>query len=601
MFEERQSGGDTAGWDGADWDGADWDGAGWDAPLPSPDGPERSEDGYRAEVDWLIGHDPQNRPGPSAAQLIGRGEAEPVTPALIAALQTVDPATVDEDLRVGLSRAWDRAANYCHGQRALAAAAVVVASPDGVEVPRELHAAGQLGAALGLGRVAADELVTAATALPRLPAARAMTLAGDLTWRKAASLATATLALTSDQARRVEQAVLPAAAHQPAGRFDAAVRRAVDQVDPDGADARRRQQRRDIRMARHHYGDGRAQIFLDLPSEHADRIWLAADTWARRRKAAGDRRSLQELRVNAWLSWADSFLSHGDPHTCDNDGHHPPVTDEASADDEPDDTAPAADTAPAVVPASADGEPVVAPGSGSSAPRRHGRPVVQTLVWDLTSLLGLTRHCGLLLDSTTILAPATLAGMITAGVRVRRAVLDGDGHLIDLTARSWLLAGTDGASHRSPVDLLLTTTGRHADLPADQQQALHDLEHTDPALAAVLRELLDHPLTAHNLDGRPGDDHASAALAAYMCLRAGHPVNPAAGTSPANAADLDHHQPHADGGATIRTNLGPLTRRWHRLKTFDGWTVQQTPDGWQWTSPTGRHYLIEPFDYRLGP
>jgi hypothetical protein len=227
--------------------------------------------------------------------------------------------------------------------------------------------------------------------------------------------------------------------------------------------------------------------------------------------------------------------------------------------------------------------------------------VVQTLVWDLTSLLGLTRHCGLLLDSATILAPATVGEMITAGVRVRRAVLDGNGHLIDLTARSWLLAGTDGASHRSPVELLLTTTGRHPDLPPDQQRALHDLEAADPALAAVLRELLDHPLTAHNLDGRPGDDHASAALAAYMCLRAGHPVNPAAGTSPANAADLDHHQPHADGGATIRHNLGPLTRRWHRLKTFDGWTVQQTPDGWQWTSPTGRHYLIEPFDYRLGP
>jgi hypothetical protein len=74
-----------------------------------------------------------------------------------------------------------------------------------------------------------------------------------------------------------------------------------------------------------------------------------------------------------------------------------------------------------------------------------------------------------------------------------------------------------------------------------------------------------------------------------------------AGPTNASAADLDHHTARRDGGHTTRTNLGPLVRRWHRLKTFDDWTVQQTNRHWEWTSPTGRRYKTEPHDYRLGP
>ena len=65
--------------------------------------------------------------------------------------------------------------------------------------------------------------------------------------------------------------------------------------------------------------------------------------------------------------------------------------------------------------------------------------------------------------------------------------------------------------------------------------------------------------------------------------------------------DVEHHIARSAGGTTTRLNLGPVIRRWHRLKTFDGWTITQTLQGWLWTSPTGRKYLIEPFDYRLGP
>ena len=241
------------------------------------------------------------------------------------------------------------------------------------------------------------------------------------------------------------------------------------------------------------------------------------------------------------------------------------------------------------------------PESSPSVPRRQGRAVVQTVVWDLTSLLGLTRHTGLLLDSTTVIAPSTVRELIAGGIRIRRGLIDGNGHLVDLTPRAWFLPAADGSTHRTPAELLLTTTARLDDQPPAVQTALHDLDAPDPTLAAVLRELLAFPVTAGELDAHPDDEKPSARLAAYVCLRAGHPVNPGAGPSPANAGDNDHHTARSQGGQTVRANLGPLTRRWHRLKTFNRWSVRQTTEGWHWTSPTGRSYLIEPFDYRLGP
>jgi hypothetical protein len=554
----------------------------WDAvdpatgdPMCSYDEPELTEADYLAQVERMIAADPENRPEPTAAEVIARGQTEPLTSALVAQLEAIDVCALDEDEAIGYAVAAARVRNRWDALSGLAVARATAVSRDCAEVPRELHAAGQLGAALGLGRGAADTLVTASTELAgRLPATQQLALAGNLSWRKATSLATCTLALTDDQASQVEDKVLPRSWGQPPGKFDAAVRKAVDLVDPDGIDTRAKQRREDIRMVRHHYGNGMAQIFLDMPSEEAERSWLAADTWARRRKNDGDPRTLDQLRVACWVAWSDSFLSHSDPLVCERDNHHAP---------------PAAEQTPAP-----------APESSPSLPHRHGRQVVQTVVWDLTSLLGLSNHGGLLLDSNAVIGPGTVRELIASGVRVRRGIIDGNGHLIDLTPKAWFLPPTDGSAHRTPVELMLTTSQPDR-LPLDIHRSLRDLDATDPTLVAVLRELLAFPITAVELDAHPDDEQANARLAAFVCLRAGHPVNPGAGPTSATAADIDHHHARSQGGKTERMNLGPVARRWHRLKTFDGWTVKQTPEGWQWTSPTGRTYLVEPFDYRLGP
>jgi hypothetical protein len=142
-------------------------------------------------------------------------------------------------------------------------------------------------------------------------------------------------------------------------------------------------------------------------------------------------------------------------------------------------------------------------------------------------------------------------------------VIDPDtGEQLDLTPTSWPLPHTDGRAHRQPVALTVTTTARWDDLPADIRAAV---DGADPDLRKVLRELLDYPLTADDLDNQPDAEQPSAALAEHV------------------------------------TSRGASTERPHRIKTFTDWTVRQINRSWEWTSPTGRRYTIEPHDYRLGP
>ncbi|WP_300681213.1 HNH endonuclease signature motif containing protein [Nocardioides sp.] len=68
---------------------------------------------------------------------------------------------------------------------------------------------------------------------------------------------------------------------------------------------------------------------------------------------------------------------------------------------------------------------------------------------------------------------------------------------------------------------------------------------------------------------------------------------------PARACDLDHITPYnpndntdSPPGQTTSTNLAPLCRHHHRLKTHSGWQYQHLEPGlYLWTSPSGRTYL----------
>ena len=65
-------------------------------------------------------------------------------------------------------------------------------------------------------------------------------------------------------------------------------------------------------------------------------------------------------------------------------------------------------------------------------------------------------------------------------------------------------------------------------------------------------------------------------------------------TNRTSRCDLDHIEPHAEGGKTSTHNLCPGCRGHHRMKTAGHATYRMlTPGTYYWTLPSGTH-LVDP-------
>src|SRR3954452_8163008 len=472
---------------------------------------------------------------PTAVEVIAAGERDGVTPALVARLAGIDPASLDDDARVGLAVCWSRVRNYADAMVGrtvavqIAATSAVGGPADVVRIEAERLAAGELAAALRLGTGAADSLVFVADALARRLSATAAAVASRaVSWAKASTLAYATATLDTTTARAVEAKGLPFAATRTPVQHRDACRRWVDRIDPDGAAERRRTVQADIRLVATHHGAGMGELFAAMRSEQLDVVWTGADLWARREKEAGDPRSLDELRVAALVAWAEEFL-------------------------------------------------------GADKPERHGRPVRQRGVWDLTSLLGVTRHCAELLDAGATLPPDAAAEIVARGVRVRRMLIEpATGELLDLTPQHWPLPPADGTGGIPSVELLVAvdttlhaalTTGDLTACTGQRRALVHAtvaaLSPAPAELRAVVDAVLAAPVTAEDLDAHPHRYPPTAALAAFVPLRDRHPSPPRPTRAPPAALDTVISQ--REGGPSTKDNLHPPTRRWHLLKTHAGW------------------------------
>jgi hypothetical protein len=575
-----------------------------------------SEDEWAAWSAALIAGDPGDPADwspPSTSTVLASATHAPVTPALVAQLSALEPATLSDHDRVAAAAGWARVRDWAAARLGQTVAAHVAATKPATAVNGRIvisarrQAAAEIGAALRLGGPATDSLINTATEIAtRLPGTAEMLARGDLSWDKATALASRTVDLTPEQVAAVEERVLPAATRRIPSRHADAVRRAVDRVDPEGAAERARQARKDVALIRTHHGNGVGELLARMPAEDLDTVWTAADVWARGRKAAGDERTLDQLRVAALVHWARSFMRHGNASHCDvycdpfmPDG----CSCQQGSPTEPVAHEPAADEPPAPSPA-------------DSPPTRHGRAVAVRMLWDLPGLLGLSQLPGELADSGATLSAETMREVLARGVQLRRLLVDPTtGELADLTPRTWEVKPADGSgAHTDPVliDLILDTdvhrvltTGDVADVGAaavETAQAIADaLASADPELAATVNALIDHRLTADELDSTPGAYPASARLSEFIAARDRHPVNPTAGLSPAAAADNDHTLSVRNGGTTTRDNLASSTRRWHLLTTHGGWTVERVGRQWRWTSPSGHSFTTEPHDYRRGP
>ena len=144
-----------------------------------------------------------------------------------------------------------------------------------------------------------------------------------------------------------------------------------------------------------------------------------------------------------------------------------------------------------------------------------------------------------------------------------------------------------------PADAVETPDGRAATVEGWGAFLAERLPEFLKDLQLTIRPVID-PTTMPAADAH--DPPASMRLA--MQIRNPFDVAPY-GTRAARHCDADHTEPYRTGllGQTRLGNLGPLSRRAHRAKTFGGWQLVQTgEDGiFHWRSPFGYEYLVTAF------
>ncbi|KRB35785.1 HNH endonuclease [Microbacterium sp. Root180] len=140
----------------------------------------------------------------------------------------------------------------------------------------------------------------------------------------------------------------------------------------------------------------------------------------------------------------------------------------------------------------------------------------------------------------------------------------------------------------------------------DQGHAPATVDGIGPIPLSVAKELcggeeswmrvLTHPETGMVLSVGRTQYRPPAALRKLIRWRAETCMAPGCAI-PAHRCEIDHNIAWHHGGHTALSNHAPLCTGHHTLKHHGGWSVQHLPDhggALQWTSPTGRQYLVTP-------
>lgn len=116
---------------------------------------------------------------------------------------------------------------------------------------------------------------------------------------------------------------------------------------------------------------------------------------------------------------------------------------------------------------------------------------------------------------------------------------------------------------------------------------------------SVWQRLVADPTTGHAVTVSPHTYRPTASVARFVRARDGIARDPGTGEIPADRCELDHLVPFDHGGPTTPDNLQSLSRKGHTRKTKRQWTAQAHPDGTiHWTSLLGQRYTTTPHDYR---
>ncbi len=467
---------------------------------------------------------------------------------LAGVLERVDVVSAVDELLVETVVAGERQAAWGHLLAALAAAELsrrASMNPLWREpVPSRTCVAGdELAMRLGWSRAAANRLVRDGRALEGvlLPVADAVR-AGLIDASKVRVLTDRLHERAYQLAWPVLDQVLPQAATRTPSQLAGDIDRALLTVAPQDAAIRlpRAIASRHVCHPRR-LPDGMAGLWAVLPAVDAARIDATLEAAARTARAAGDPRTLDQLRADTLTDLATGHallagatLLAGAGCTAAEAGQPAAQADTTclqpnDATQEPDDAAQEPDDA--------DQESEGRPGGEERPP-----------------------------------------GRAAPGIRIPKV-------RIDVTVALSTLMGLD----ELPAEL-----AGLGPIPAEQARAL--------AAGGTWRRIITDPLTGTVLDVGRTRYRPPAPLAEHVIARDGVCAAPGCGV-PGHRCDLDHtteyHGTPANGapqrGSTAADNLGPLSTRCHRLKTDGGFTLTQIQPGvFEWHTPAGLTYRVTP-------
>jgi hypothetical protein len=173
-------------------------------------------------------------------------------------------------------------------------------------------AANEIAAELRLSLRGAQNRLTLALSLDRLPGTRSALSEGRLDLSKVRAIADATAVLDDAAATRVELRVLDRAGGQTVAQLRASLGRAVLVADPRAAEKRHQRAVIERRVELQWLPDGMAAIYAPLPADAAVTCHLWLTGLAERAKGPDDDRTLDQRRADALADLAQRGLEQDD-------------------------------------------------------------------------------------------------------------------------------------------------------------------------------------------------------------------------------------------------------------------------------------------------
>jgi uncharacterized protein DUF222 len=582
-------------------------------------------------------------------------ETLPTGPGLAAWLAHAETNQLEDGALAGIAAAYHRMAAWAAAGELAAVAQIASrsaatdrrASADQAGRPDRVtpDAAAQISLALAISRDTATSWTDLAVTLKwRLPVTLSALAAGQIDLTRARMIARMTKALSDEQARQVEAAVLGHAGSLTPGQLHAALRRAVIKADPDGAERRRDQSERDATVTIYPDDEGTATLAgRSLPAVEAAAAMARITALARAMKADRASHQMNRLRAEAFLGLLLGTLT---PPAEPGEPEGPSNPDEPSEPGGPGEPGEGGKPSP--------GEPFPPSGPSGGQSPAGGHPswpgIQPDLPWSTAAgaapagLLNLTVPLSTLTGTSATCGQLTWLGIITAGqarhlaelaaghaaTRWRVVVVNHSGRAIAVThiprSRSPGSRDRPGSSerHESRDRPGEASTGiiRRVTLVTGTQQLANpppardpQTQVRDPALARILDQALTVAQRAvqEAAEGAT-EDQRTGGCAHQLATRTYRPPPRIAELvtardqtcrfppcrRPAEMCDLDHTQPYDQGGPTCACNIGAECRTDHQLKQDPRWRLTQTPGGeFRWTTPAGRTYISRPDPYFL--